>query len=460
MGLKNICLSLSLVSGLAITPFSANADFEDAKKLYTNKAYDKAFTEIKSLAEMGHLEAQFMLAESYEHGYGTEQDVTLAYSWYLIARDNKHPDAKKKYASLRKSLPSRREAKETWRNLDKKFGENILKKDLYPVVRPVSFNHANYVKTVHVEPDYPSFVQDGKVSAWTIMQYDINENGRVDNIKVLASLPKKQLSPYIVEAMEQWRFNPPTDIYGEPRRIEGLTIKYETTATKRKQQRKFSSLQENYVSQMKQYRDLGDSYYQYKYGLLVEHGIVTDDKPALDYYLAAAINGYSEAQFKLAQCTLDGSWCEKDQTKAINWLTHAAKNQHVKAAYRLAMEFLNYENVVYDPRKAVDLLKLATLKGYIPAIAQYASILAVSDDPEIRNPADAIKYAEQARTLDPNNPMLLSTLGIAYSELGRYEKGESLLNEAIQEASRRKWSVDNYLDLLEDYKPSMVASGL
>jgi TPR repeat protein len=142
----------------------------------------------------------------------------------------------------------------------------------------------------------------------------------------------------------------------------------------------------------------------------------------------------------------------------VNWLAIAADGGNPKAGYLLAKELLDSNNVDYDPKRAARYLETAALAEYMPAITDYAALLAMSDDPAIHNPEKAIRLAEQGRAIDANNPNLLSTLGVAFIEMGQQRRGESLLPQAIEEARRRNWVTANFEDLLLDYQTSMAGT--
>ena len=55
-------------------------------------------------AEYDHGGAQYNLATMYEAGLGVEQDLSRAYMWTLLARDNDVPDASLLMASLRQQM--------------------------------------------------------------------------------------------------------------------------------------------------------------------------------------------------------------------------------------------------------------------------------------------------------------------------------------------------------------------
>ena len=170
------------------------------------------------------------------------------------------------------------------------------------------------------------------------------------------------------------------------------------------------------------------------------------------WYLQAAINGFPAAQYRLAQCLVSGNGCDKDPSKAVNWLAISADSGDAKSAFLLAQELLDSNNVNYDPQKAAFYLEVAALKEYMPAITEYAALLAMTDNPALRDPQKAIRLAEQGRAIDANNPNLLSTLGVAFIELGQQSRGESMLKQALAEARKRNWTLQGFEDLLADYQ--------
>ena len=51
------------------------------------------FSQIKALALQGQVTAQFMLAEFYRKGIGTDKDLAAAVEWYEKAATRGHPKA-------------------------------------------------------------------------------------------------------------------------------------------------------------------------------------------------------------------------------------------------------------------------------------------------------------------------------------------------------------------------------
>ncbi|MBU1310274.1 MAG: sel1 repeat family protein, partial [Gammaproteobacteria bacterium] len=259
------------------------------------------------------------------------------------------------------------------------------------------------------------------------------------------------ISEYILPAVANWRFEPPKDLYGDPMRLEMQSHTFRIKSSISARTRKFDRENQEYIDAILAAAKTEAAKYQYLYALLAENRMV-DNTNAMDWYLQAAINGYPAAQYRLAQCLVTGNGCDRDPSKAINWLTISADGGDAKAAYLLAQELLDSNNVNYDPHKAAFYLEIAALTEYMPAITEYATLLAMSDNPTLRDPQKAIRLAEQGRTIDANNPNLLSTLGVAFIELGQQSRGESMLRQALEEAKKRNWAVQNFEDLLEDYQ--------
>ncbi|SNY59201.1 hypothetical protein SAMN06297280_3546 [Arsukibacterium tuosuense] len=434
----------------------AFADFPTAKSLFEKQEYQLAKPRLEKLAELGHVEAQFLVSRIYAEGLGTEIDINKAYAWTLIARDRDHPEAAKQYLALRRKLESRRDGKEAFSELNSKFGEDALFGNLYPIANRFVVGSGAKIKAIRQdEPNFPSYFERGGVSAWAVVHYDINEDGKVENAKVIASFPVDGINEYVLRAVNSWRFEPPRDLYGDTMRLEMQLHSFQINAAQGSQSRRFNRDNQEYLDAIAAAARAEFAEYQYLYAILAESNILKTENP-LEWYQKAAINGHQTAQYRLAQCLITGNGCDKDRSKAINWLAVAAEGGNPKAAYLLAQELLDSNNVNFEPRKAARYLELAALQEYMPAIADYASLLAMSDDPQIYNPNKAVSLAEQGRAIDPNHPDLLSTLGVAFIELGQQGRGEAMLQQAITEARKRNWATQNFEDLLLDYQTSVA----
>lgn len=446
---------VKLKCGLALLMLAlssqAVADFPTARALFEKQEYALAKPQLETLAELGHLEAQFLLSRMYAEGLGVDKDMNLAYAWTLIAKERNHPLADKQYRKLRTQLDSRLEGKEVYATLSSQFGKQALDSQLYPTTnRYVAFDRR--VKAISKnEPDFPAYIERSGIAAWAIVHYDINEDGRTENAQIVASFPVDAISDFVLEAVATWQFQPPKDAFGDPVRLEMQSHMFKVNAQTNSKSRKFDRENQQYLEAIHDAAKAESAKYQYLYGLLTENQVVPGEDP-MYWYLQAAINGFPAAQYRLAQCLVSGNGCDKDPSKAVNWLAISADSGDAKSAFLLAQELLDSNNVNYDPQKAAFYLEVAALKEYMPAITEYAALLAMTDNPALRDPQKAIRLAEQGRAIDANNPNLLSTLGVAFIELGQQSRGESMLKQALAEARKRNWTLQGFEDLLADYQ--------
>lgn len=450
MFLKRCCcflLAIGLSSG-------AQADFASAFKLYQNEDYQQAIPQLTTLAQLGHPHAQLLLAESYHYGHGVDVDINKAYAWALTAKGFEQPGAAEKYVELRNLLPSRRVGKQSFVEVSQNYGAVALQGNLYPIIHNLYQRPQQLKPLRQPKPDYPQ--RENNV-AWAIVKYDINENGQVENSQVVLSFPRDVIDEDVITAINKWTFAPPRNAYGDAIRLDAQTqffITKKLTAAKRKVQLEH----QKYIDAVKEAAESGFAEYQYKYGLIVQAGLVKGEK-AIDWFLKAAINGNQQAQFNLAQCVLNGSQCDKDGNKAINWLTHAAKDgNYPQASYLLAQQLLDSDNIQFDPERAAQYLAQAAEQKYGPAIVEYSSLLAMSDNPKLRSAEKAIQLAEAGLKTDADNPKLLSTIGIALIEQGMQQRGEAMLHQAIEAAEDRNWATENYRELLTEYAGQLQTS--
>lgn len=442
---------------LCLMSWQVHADFPAAKALFEKQEYALAKPQLETLAELGHLEAQFLLSRMYAEGLGVEPDMNLAYAWTLIARERHHPQAEQQYRELRTKLQSRREGKEVFTSLNNQFGKTALEGNLYPTSNRYVPADPRIKALSQAEPEYPSYFDRAGIAAWAVVHYDITEDGKTDNATIVASFPVDAISEYVLPAVQSWRFEPPKDLYGTPVRVEMQAHTFRVKSAGTAKGRKFERENQEYLGAIQAAAAAESARYQYLYALLAENRIISD-VDAMPWYLQSAINGYAPAQFRLAQCLVTGNGCNRDQSKAVNWLAISADGGDAKAAYLLAQELLDSNNVNYNPHKAAGYLEVAALQEYMPAIAEYAALLAMSDDPTLRDPNKAVRLAEQGRAIDANNPNLLSTLGVAFIELGQQSRGESMLRQALEEARNRNWTIQNFEDLLADYQTASAGA--
>ncbi len=447
----------TMLAALSICSTFAMADYSTATKNLNNSEYDKALIELNKLAQAGHSAAQYQLANLYENGLGTEKDLTSAYAWYMIAMDNDYPNAKEKYRSLRREIPSRKEGKDAYKKLSGLYGHKQQQAFYAPVLKESNFYHERAQVLEKHEPEYDNGVKT-HTSAWVTLTYNVNESGKVEDARILASFPKSVIDDSALEAINQWKYKPKLTNDGDLTRVYDLihTFKVQSTSQNHKQYKKQLA---EYAGKLRAFAEAGNGYAQARYAMMLEQEVIEPDTiNHITWYYRAAINGNNDAQLRLVHCFENGEGCQPDENKAHAWLVRASESGNPRAQFQLANVLQDYDSVHYNIKKAAEVLKLAAHNQYLPAMISYSKVLAFSDEAEIRDAQAAVKYAELARALDPTNPILLSVLGTSYTELGKIQQGEDLLYEAYEQAKHRNWPTESYLQLIEGGKSAMMAS--
>lgn len=450
--------TLLLASALSLFSVSSFADYSTAKYYEKQGDVEKYVSELTKIAKLGHVNAQYDLATAYLNGQGAEKDITKAYAWYLLAKDFGHPQAKDKYRELRKQVPSRREAKEAYIDLKDSFGKKLHDLRYAPISKHTNFFPERAKLLERVEPEIDGNTRSAS-KAWVTIGYNVNESGVVEDSRILASFPKGVIDEAALEAVKKWKFEPDVSPTGEPRRVFDLVASFTLGSENSKVKREFERALTEYKTKLVELADKGNSVAQNRYALMLEHGVLekASENEHIDWYYKAAINGNHDAQMRLMHCFENGEGCQPDEEKAFNWLQRASESGNERAQYQLARIMLNYGSIHYDVETAAEMLKTAAHSQYLPAMIEYSRLLAFSDVAELRDAQSAIKYAELARAVDNNHPVLLSVLGSAHSELGRVQEGQVLLQQALNEANNRSWPAQNYIKLIELSEASMMA---
>ena len=88
---------------LFATPLVAG-DFGDEVAAYYSGEYEKAFPLYKSLAEQGHVTAQYNLGLIYGKGRGVPENNVKAYAWWSIAATKGNEDVKSNKCIIMKEM--------------------------------------------------------------------------------------------------------------------------------------------------------------------------------------------------------------------------------------------------------------------------------------------------------------------------------------------------------------------
>ncbi|MBQ6749605.1 MAG: sel1 repeat family protein [Bacteroidaceae bacterium] len=93
--MKTILTTLLLMLSIVARSQSADALYDEGKKLYDEKKYELAFKKLLPAAQKGHKKAQYRVGRCYDKGHGVKEDNQKAYQWYLKGAQQGH--AKSQY---------------------------------------------------------------------------------------------------------------------------------------------------------------------------------------------------------------------------------------------------------------------------------------------------------------------------------------------------------------------------
>lgn len=76
---------------LSIAVYSSDiVNYTDGLKYYQDHQYKKAYPIVLKEAKRGNKEAQYLLADMLEHGYGTKKDIKKSFDWYKASASTYH----------------------------------------------------------------------------------------------------------------------------------------------------------------------------------------------------------------------------------------------------------------------------------------------------------------------------------------------------------------------------------
>lgn len=92
---RQIIFILMLLMSIVARSQSADALYDEGKKLYDQKKYALAFKKLLPAAQKGHKKAQYRVGRCYDKGHGVTEDNQKAFQWYLKGAQQGH--AKSQY---------------------------------------------------------------------------------------------------------------------------------------------------------------------------------------------------------------------------------------------------------------------------------------------------------------------------------------------------------------------------
>ena len=93
---RQILFMLMFLLSIVARSQSADALYDEGKKLYDAKKYEQAFKKLLPAAQKGNKKAQYRVGRCYAKGKGVKEDKTIAFQWYT--KSAKQDYAKAQYA--------------------------------------------------------------------------------------------------------------------------------------------------------------------------------------------------------------------------------------------------------------------------------------------------------------------------------------------------------------------------
>ena len=315
---------------------------EEAKKFYSQGAYDKAVRIFQTLADKGEVEAKFYLAFCYGNGQGVPQDYSKAVYWYEKAADQGFALAQNNLGILYENgLGVAQDYSKAVYWYEKAANQNFAQ---------AQYNLGNcYYGHQGVSQDY------SKAVYWYEKAADQN--------------------------FAQAQYN--------------LGVIYENG----------QGVPQDYSKAFYWYKKAADQNFaqaQYNLGVFYTNGtgVSQDYSKAVYWYKKAADQDYAQAQYNLGVFYANGQGVPQDYSKAFYWYKKAADQNMVFAQNNLGVIYENGQGVPQDYSKAVYWYEKAAAQNYDLAKKNLAKLKLTS--PQSTN-NQVVQNNNPSYTLPTNN---------------------------------------------------------
>lgn len=440
--------------------FAATADFYSAMKAYKSQDYAKARREFEQLADLGNARSLHNLGVMAYLGQGQSVDKAGAYAWFRLAFENGYSKSKELMLSVLTEI-SDTEAQIHYQKLAAHYGVEVLEKKLLPEIRisdkPAGF-HFKLEPIKRTHPKYPESAARKRISGYTVVEFDIAEDGRVINPKVIESIPGKVFDKSSIRAIKRWKYAPLLNTKGEPERHQGAMVQLDYYIE--------GDRGEGYGILARKYKEdaqQGDPGAQYLYGALLsmERKVLNSSMQRKDpafkpqtisthWYTQAATAGLPEAQFKLGRNLLFGHECVTDKQKGMLWLVEAASAGNVKAQWLLSRSLLEGKVLDKDEAKALYWMEQAAKQKHVGAIRKLSLSLATGQIAGVQDTEKALSLANQGLNLEKSHPDLLFVKALSHAKSGDMKQAKAHYEDMLDEAEDRDWPTDYYHNLLRE----------
>ena len=177
------------------------------------------------------------------------------------------------------------------------------------------------------------------------------------------------------------------------------------------------------------------------YNLGIAYDRLKNETAAIEAMRKAAALGHAGAADLVADAYAGGTkGLPEDDSQAVYWYRKAAELGNADAAYDLALRYATGSGgVARDAKQANDWLRRATATDDAWVLNSAAWVYATSEDPAIRNPALALKFAQKAVSLAKGEsaPNYLDTLAAAYYANSKFSEAIKTEQQAVKALAGR-----------------------
>jgi TonB family protein len=203
-----------LVSSALLTSFFTQADVYLAGHYYHQENYQQAKAEFERLLPLGNELAAFNLAVMAMKGQGMEQDLPLAYRYFLIAADLGHSGAAKGLNTLDAHLTAaqKQQIQQQLALQEKQWVPSYATMLEQRKSASVLVDHSALPEVIErVEPKYPVTAARKGTQGFASVRFLIDEQGEVVYAQTQHSFPAGVFDEVSEQAIRQWRYQPSPD---------------------------------------------------------------------------------------------------------------------------------------------------------------------------------------------------------------------------------------------------------
>ena len=327
----------------------------------------------RDAAELGHVEAQFLLALCYEIGTGVEESAAEAFYWYSKAAEQGHTSAQFNLAicyEKGRGVEQNQQEAICWYRKSAEQGNQNAASALFTLgvtcyekgdytqavqhfhtaaelgVAEAQYNLAIcYARGEGVEKDLDTAI------TWAERAHEQGIEA-ADELSFKLRLEREAAKPHFLIAAER----------GDANAQFALALRYADGDGVEQDQSKAVHWYQKAAEQ-------GHAKAQFNLAVRYENGngIERDQTKAVRWYLKAAQQGHSGAQLNLALCYRDGDGVQEDQWKASHWFHMAAEQGDAVAQFNLAVRYEEGRGIHQNQSEAIRWYRTAAHHGYANA---------------------------------------------------------------------------------------------